>query len=506
MYCVTEREASMSETLLELKNISKEFPGVKALDNVSLDVSPGEVVGVIGENGAGKSTLMKVMTGVYPPTSGRIMYQGKEVKFENTAEAYALGINIVFQEFNLCGNLTVMENLFLGNEITKNGLVDYKEMKRRTKDMFEKLGFSINPMSIVNDLGAAQQQMIEIAKALSHDTKILILDEPTAVLTDKEIDKLLGFVDKLRSEGMAILFITHKLNEIKAISDRVFCLRDGQNSGKAQTSDINEDDMVSMMVGRNAEDIYGKKIYRNIPDDVVLEVKNLSGPPFVKDINFKLKRGEILGISGLIASGRTELAMIISGAVPKTSGQIYIDGKKVSIKSPADSVRNRIAYVSEDRKKFGLVLPMSVRENTTMAIHNKVSERNFIRRSRENEVSDRYIKRLNTKVYSREQVLGTLSGGNQQKVCLGKWLAIDPKILILDEPTRGIDVGAKAEIHRIIEELAEKEGVSIIVISSELPEILRLSDRVLVMHEGRLTADISGKGLNEETIMKAALS
>ena len=496
----------MSEALLELKNITKEFPGVKALDNVSLDVKTGEVVGVIGENGAGKSTLMKVLTGVYPPTSGSIFYQGKEVKFNTTAEAYALGINIVFQEFNLCGNLTVMENLFLGNEITKNGMVDYKEMKRRACDMFGKLGFTINPLAIVNDLGAAQQQMIEIAKALSHDTKILILDEPTAVLTDKEIDKLLEFVDKLRSEGMAILFITHKLNEIKAISDRVFCLRDGQNSGKAITSDIEEDDMVSMMVGRNAEDIYGKKIYRDIPDDVVLEVKNLSGPPFVRDINFKLNRGEILGISGLIASGRTELAMLISGAVQKTSGEIFIEGKKVVINSPADSVKHRIAYVSEDRKKYGLILPMSVRENTTMAIHDKVSERNFIKRSRENEISDRYIKRLNTKVYSREQLLETLSGGNQQKVCLGKWLAIDPKILILDEPTRGIDVGAKAEIHRIIEELTEKEGMSIIVISSELPEILRVSDRVLVMHEGRMTADLSGKDLNEETIMKAALS
>ena len=496
----------MSEALLELKNITKEFPGVKALDNVSLDVKTGEVVGVIGENGAGKSTLMKVLTGVYPPTSGSIFYQGKEVKFNTTAEAYALGINIVFQEFNLCGNLTVMENLFLGNEITKNGMVDYKEMKRRACDMFGKLGFTINPLAVVNDLGAAQQQMIEIAKALSHDTKILILDEPTAVLTDKEIDKLLEFVDKLRSAGMAILFITHKLNEIKAISDRVFCLRDGQNSGKAITSDIEEDDMVSMMVGRNAEDIYGKKIYRDIPDDVVLEVKNLSGPPFVRDINFKLNRGEILGISGLIASGRTELAMLISGAVQKTSGEIFIEGKKVVINSPADSVKHRIAYVSEDRKKYGLILPMSVRENTTMAIHDKVSERNFIKRSRENEISDRYIKRLNTKVYSREQLLETLSGGNQQKVCLGKWLAIDPKILILDEPTRGIDVGAKAEIHRIIEELTEKEGMSIIVISSELPEILRVSDRVLVMHEGRMTADLSGKDLNEETIMKAALS
>lgn len=506
MSYVTEREASMAETILELKNITKEFPGVKALDNVSLDVRSAEVVGIIGENGAGKSTLMKVLTGVYAPTSGNIVFQGENVKFENTAEAYEQGINIVFQEFNLCGNLSVMENLFLGNELTKNGFVDYKEMKRRAHDMFDKLGFNIEPTAIVNDLGAAQQQMIEIAKALANETKVLILDEPTAVLTDKEIDKLLSFVDKLRSEGISVLFITHKLNEIKAITDRVFCLRDGQNSGQADTKDISEDDMVSMMVGRNAEDIYGKKVHRDIPDNVVLEVKNLSGPPFIKDVSFKLHRGEILGVAGLIASGRTELAMLISGAVQKTAGEIFIDGDKVVINSPADSVKNRIAYVSEDRKKLGLVLPMTVRENTTLAIHGKVSERSFIKRNRENEVSDRYIKRFNTKVYSREQVIGTLSGGNQQKVCLGKWLAIEPRILILDEPTRGIDVGAKAEIHRIVEELAEKEGMSIIVISSELPEILRLSDRVLVMHEGRLTANILGREANEENIMKAALS
>ena len=496
----------MTKALLELKNISKEFPGVMALDNVSLDVKYGEVVGVIGENGAGKSTLMKILTGVYEPSSGEIIYEGKNVVFQSAAEAYAIGINIVFQEFNLCGNLTVMENLFLGNELTKGGFVDYKGMEKRSRDMFNMLHFNIDPKALVQDLGAAQQQMIEIAKALSHETKILILDEPTAVLTDKEIIKLLQVIENLKSNGMSVLFISHKLNEIKSISDRVFCLRDGQNSGNAHTKDICEDDMVAMMVGRNAEDIYGKKIHRDIPDDYVLEVSNLSGPPFIKDINFKLRRGEILGLAGLIAAGRTEVAMLLSGAVQKTAGDIIIEGKKVVINNPADSVKNGIAYVSEDRKKLGLVLNMTVRENTTMAVHDRVSERSFIKRKLENIISDRYIKRFNTKVYSREQVIGTLSGGNQQKVCLGKWLAINPKILILDEPTRGIDVGAKAEIHRIIEELAEKEGMSIIVISSELPEVLRLSDRVLVMHEGRLTGDISGEDANEETIMKAALA
>ncbi len=496
----------MTEALLELKNITKVFPGVKALDNVSLDVKPGEVVGIIGENGAGKSTLMKVLTGVYEPSAGEIIYEGKNVAFQSAAEAYAIGINIVFQEFNLCGNLTVMENLFLGNELTKGGFIDYRGMEKRSRDMFNMLHFNIDPKAIVQDLGAAQQQMIEIAKALSHETKVLILDEPTAVLTDKEIIKLLQVVENLKSKGMSILFISHKLNEIKSISDRVFCLRDGQNSGNAYTKDICEDDMVAMMVGRNAEDIYGKKIHREIPDDYVLEVNNLSGPPFIKDISFKLRRGEILGLAGLIAAGRTEVAMLLSGAVQKTAGEIIIEGKKVEINSPADAVKNRIAYVSEDRKKLGLVLNMTVRENTTMAVHDSVSERSFIKRKRENIISDRYIKRFNTKVYSREQVIGTLSGGNQQKVCLGKWLAINPIILILDEPTRGIDVGAKAEIHRIIEELAEKEGMSIIVISSELPEVLRLSDRVLVMHEGRLTGNISGEDANEETIMKAALA
>ena len=496
----------MSEILLELKNITKEFPGVKALDEVTLDVRSGEVLGVIGENGAGKSTLMKVMTGVYPPTAGKIVYQGEKVSFQTTAEAYERGINIVFQEFNLCGNLSVMENLFIGNEISSHGLINYREMKKRAYEMFKKLHFNIDPGALVSTLGAAQQQMIEIAKALSHETKILILDEPTAVLTDKEIAKLFQVVNELKEKGISIVFISHKLNEVKEITDRVYCLRDGQNSGNAITAKITEDDMVSMMVGRNAEDIYGQKVHRDIKEDTVLEVKNLSGPPYIENVSFKLSRGEILGLSGLIAAGRTEVAMLISGAVEKTAGEIFIEGEKVKINSPADAVNNRIAYVSEDRKKLGLIMPMTVRENTTMAIHKKVSDRSFIRSSKENQISDRYIRRFNTKVYSREQVIGTLSGGNQQKVCLGKWLAIDPKILILDEPTRGIDVGAKAEIHRIIEELAEKEGVSIIVISSELPEILRLSDRILVMHEGKLTADIPGKEASEESIMKAAIS
>ena len=496
----------MSGKLLEMRNITKTFPGVKALGNVSLSLTEGEIVCLLGENGAGKSTLMKILTGVYPDFEGEILLDGKKVNFRNTADAKARGISIVFQEFNLCPNLTAMENLFLGEEITgKGGLISYSEMHKKAQESFKNLRTEIDPAALVGDLGVAQQQMIEIAKALSQNTRILIMDEPTSALADREIESLFDIMRDLRKRGISIIFISHKLDEVMTITDRVVCLRDGQNSGEAVTADITENDLITMMVGRELDKMYSTR--KGEPgSEVIMEVNNFSGPPHIKDVSFKLKSGEILGIAGLIGAGRTELARLIMGAEKKTAGKLILNGKEVKIKHPSDAIRERIVYVPEDRKNTGLVLPMTVRENTTMSIHDKIKNAfGLISSGIENRITGKYINDLKTKVSTPEQIVKNLSGGNQQKVVIAKCLAVEPQVLILDEPTRGIDVGAKAEVHRIITELADK-GVAVIVISSELPEILHLSDRVLVMHEGKLTGEFSKDEANEESIMKAAVA
>lgn len=499
----------MSDTdsyLLRMENISKRFPGVQALRGIDFSVKQGEIVSLLGENGAGKSTLMKILTGVYKADEGRILFNNKEVRFRSTHQAYEQGISIVFQEFNLCPNLSAMENLFLGNEVQiAPGILSYRRMRDKARESFQRLKLHINPDTLVRNLGVAQQQMIEVAKALSHETRILIMDEPTSALTDTEISNLFEIMRILKSQGISIIFISHKLQEVLEITERVICLRDGENSGEINTADACENDLVSMMVGREIDHMYSKR--KGKPsDEIVLEVQNLSGPPIISDVSFSLRKGEVLGLAGLIGAGRTELARLLIGAQKKTAGTILLDGKKVSIEHPADAVRLNIGYVPEDRKEAGLILPMTVRENMTMSIHRAVSNRlGFISSVKEREVADQYIDRLRIKVSSREQVVRNLSGGNQQKVIIGKWLAIKPEVLILDEPTRGIDVGAKAEVHAIISELADRD-VAIIMISSELPEILHVSDRVLVMHEGRVTANILRAEADEETIMKAAVS
>jgi ABC-type sugar transport system ATPase subunit len=492
--------------LLRMENISKRFPGVQALRGVNFSVKQGEIISLLGENGAGKSTLMKILTGVYKPDEGRIVFNNEEVRFRSTRQAYEQGISIVFQEFNLCPNLSAMENLFLGNEEQAiPGILSYRRMREKARESFQRLKLHINPDTLVRNLGVAQQQMIEVAKALSHETRILIMDEPTSALTDTEISNLFEIMRILKRQGISIVFISHKLQEVLDISDRVICLRDGENSGEITTADASENDLVSMMVGREIDHMYSRR--KGKPsDEIVLEIQDLSGPPIISDVSFSLRKGEVLGLAGLIGAGRTELARLIIGAEKKTAGTILLDGKKVSINHPADAVRLNIGYVPENRKEAGLILPMSVRENMTMSIHGAISNRlGFISGTREREVTDQYINRLQIKVTGREQVARNLSGGNQQKVVIGKWLAIKPEVLILDEPTRGIDVGAKAEVHAIISELADR-GVAIIMISSELPEILHVSDRVLVMHEGRVTADIPRADADEETIMKAAVS
>ncbi|HVX86797.1 MAG TPA: sugar ABC transporter ATP-binding protein [Phycisphaerae bacterium] len=492
--------------LLEMRGITKSFGGVHALRGVDFAVYPGEIVCLLGENGAGKSTLMKILAGVHVVYDGEMFFDGKAVRFRSTQEAAELGIGIVYQEFNLCPNLSVAENLFLGHEIHNAvGLMDYPEMRRRARETFAALGVKIDPSALVQHLTVAPQQMIEIAKALGHNTRLLIMDEPTAPLAGAEIEHLFRIMGELKARGVAIVFISHKLNEVLRVTDRVVVLKDGENSGEIATKDATEDVLVSMMVGRELDRMYSRR--KGSPgEEVVLEVRGLTGPPRIEDVSFQVRKGEIVGLAGLQGAGRTELAQLIIGYRRKVSGEVRLHGRRVNIRHPADAVRHHIGYVSEDRKKLGLILNMTVRENSTMAIHRRIlNALGLISRAKEREVTDTYIRSLKTKVSSREQAVRNLSGGNQQKVAIAKWLAIKPDVLILDEPTRGIDVGAKAEVHRIIADLADA-GVSVIMISSELPEVLHVADRILVMHEGRLTGEFSREEANEEVLMKAAVA
>jgi ABC-type sugar transport system ATPase subunit len=496
----------VSEWLLEMRDISKNFPGVRALSQVTFTVRRGEIVCLLGENGAGKSTLMKVLTGVLPEYEGTILLEGEAVRFKTTREAFEHGVSIVFQEFNLCPNLSAMENLFLGNEVRAGwGFLSYRQTRRKAQTAFQNLRIAIDPEALVKDLGVAQQQMIEVAKALSHHTRILIMDEPTSALADAEIRNLFDIMRDLKSRGISIVFISHKLREVLEISDRVVCLKDGENSGEVETKSATEDGLVAMMVGREMDRLYARR--RGAPSpEVALEVRDLCGPPMIDRVSFQIRKGEIVGLAGLIGAGRTELARLLIGAEKKSSGTIILNGERATIRHPSDAVANGIAYASEDRKTQGLVLPMTVRENTTMSVHRRIRNRwGFISVAKEREITDTHIDKLQIKVAGREQVARNLSGGNQQKVVLAKCLAVQPHVLILDEPTRGIDVGAKAEVHKIIADLAD-EGVAILMISSELPELLHVCDRLLVMHEGRLTADLPRDQANEETIMKAAVS
>jgi ABC-type sugar transport system ATPase subunit len=496
----------MSGHLLEMRGISKSYPGVQALQQANLSADAGEIVCLLGENGAGKSTLVKILAGAQPPDSGEILIKGVPVRFKSTREAAACGISIVFQEFNLCPNLSATENLFLGNEMRGGlGLLSAKQMRQKARESFVRLRTEIDPDALVRHLGVAQQQIIEVAKALQQNPAILIMDEPTATLADKEIEILFAIMREFRERGLAIIFISHKLKEVLEITDRVVCLRDGRNSGEIESKLADSDKLVSMMVGRDLGHMYAPRQSKKSAE-VVLEVRQYARPPRVNNVSFHLRRGEVLGLAGLIGAGRTELARLIFGADRRTAGTIELNGRPIEIRHPADAVANRIGYVSEDRKRLGLVLGMTVRENCTMTVHGQIVNRlGLISRRVENELADSYISRLQMKVSSREQITRNLSGGNQQKVALAKWLAIKPDVLILDEPTRGIDVGAKAEVHQIIARLAD-QGVAILLISSELSEVLHLADRVIVMHQGRLTADLPREFATEEAVMKAAVS
>ncbi|KXG10720.1 xylose ABC transporter ATP-binding protein [Anoxybacillus rupiensis] len=495
---------------LEMMDITKEFPGVKALDRVSFKVKKGEIHALCGENGAGKSTLMKVLSGLYPvgTYSGTIRIDGQEVMFRHIVDAENAGIAIIHQELALVKEMTVGENLFLGREPKKFGIVQWDELYYEAEKWLKKVGLDIAPQTKMQSLGIGQQQLVEIAKALAKQAKILILDEPTAALTESEVEILLGILEQLRSQGVACIYISHKMPEVFRLADSITVLRDGKSIATLSRTKTNEDQIVSLMVGRELTERY-PYMKRN-PQEVVLEVKHYSvwhkdKPMKVNhDIDLSVRKGEIVGIAGLMGAGRTELAMSLFGAYEgKVEGEVWIEGKKVRIRTVQDAIREGIALVTEDRKRLGLVLGMDVKANTTLASLKNMSKFGVINQNEELKWSQNYVQELRTKTASLETPVGTLSGGNQQKVVLAKWLMAKPKILILDEPTRGIDVGAKYEIYHLMNKLAE-EGVAIIMISSELPEILGMSDRILVMREGRIVKQFTHEEATQENIMMAA--
>ncbi len=493
----------MGEVILEMKQIDKTFPGVHALDHVDFNVRSGEVHALMGENGAGKSTLMKVLTGIYTKDSGSIIYEGKEVEFHGAREAQDAGVIIVHQELNMVGDLTVAQNIFLGREPRKGLGVDDKKMISDSKALFERLNVDIDPRMKMSDLTVGKQQMCEIAKAVSHDAKVIVFDEPSAALTEKEIDDLFAIIRDLRERGLGVVYISHRMDEIKVITDRVTVMRDGTYVGTLITKECTKEDIINMMVGRVIfED---PKQESACPKDapVVLKVENLNAGKMVKNVSFELHKGEILGFSGLMGAGRTETARALFGADPKQSGDIYINGTKVDIKSPQDAVKYGIGYLSEDRKRYGVVVRRSIAENTTMARLEKFIKGGLIDKKAENETADYYIKQLATKTPGADELVVNLSGGNQQKVVIAKWLTRDCEILIFDEPTRGIDIGAKTEIYKLMTRLAS-EGKSIIMISSEMTEILRMSDRIIVMCEGEVTGNIDISEATQELIMDKA--
>ncbi|WHH56834.1 sugar ABC transporter ATP-binding protein [Petroclostridium sp. X23] len=493
------------EALIRMEHISKEFPGVKALDDVQFSLNAGEVHALVGENGAGKSTLMKVLTGVYSKDNGSIFMNDKEITIGNVRDAQKYGIVMIHQELNLMNHLSAAENIFIGREFKTKSKVflDKEKQDEEAKKIFEKLNLDIDPSVKVGSLTVAKQQMVEIAKALSYDSRILIMDEPTAALTDTEIEDLFRVIRMLKKEGRAIIHISHRLEELQMICDRITVMRDGTYVSTVNVKDTTVGQIIKMMVGR---EIFASKqeAFLNKDAKVALEVKNLNAGRMVKNISFKVHQGEILGFAGLVGAGRTETARAIFGADPHETGEIFVHGKQVSISSPQDAVKYGIAYLSEDRKRYGLALGLDVDCNIALADMNKFTELvGFINFKKSKENSEKQKNSLAIKTPSIRQKVKLLSGGNQQKVVLAKWLTRNSDILIFDEPTRGIDIGAKNEIYKLLNALAE-EGKTIIVISSELPEIIRTCHRVLVMCEGRITGEVTKDEINQEMIMEFA--
>jgi ribose transport system ATP-binding protein len=494
----------MQEVILEVEGVSKSFPGVKALDQVSFDLRRGEVHALVGENGAGKSTLMKILSGMYQPDEGVIRLKGRDVRFHDSTQSRDAGIGIIYQELNLVPHLSVSANIFIGREpLTWLGTLDERKMNAEAVAILGRLNLHLDPTITLNRLPISKQQMVEIAKSLSFDSEILIMDEPTSALTESEIDELFTVIHTLRDRGVAIIYISHRLEELKHIVDRISIFRDGHHVSTDDYAAIGMEEIVSRMVGRRLENQF--PVRRNVPTtEKILEVRGIRRDGILHDISFDLFRGEILGIAGLMGAGRSELARAIFGADPIDAGEVWMQGRRLSVRSPSDSIRAGIAYLSENRKQEGLAVKMQLAENVTMANVREVSSRlGVISRSREMEACRRYVEELTIRTPSLTQVVNNLSGGNQQKVVVAKWLFCDSKVLIFDEPTRGIDVGTKFAIYELIERLA-REGVGVIMISSELPEIMGMSDRVLVLHEGRLEATLVTKETTQEEILNYA--
>lgn len=502
--------------LLEMRGITKEFPGVRALDDVSFAVTHGEIHGLVGENGAGKSTLMKVLSGVYPhgSYSGDILFEGAVQQFGGISSSERVGIAIIYQELALVPDMTVYENIFLGHEISSRGLVNWNETVLRAREMLDMVHLDINPAILVRDLSVSQQQLVEIAKALSKNVKLLILDEPTSALNENESENLLALISSLRDRGITSVLISHKLKEVIEVADVVTVLRDGHTVATLYGSkgEIDENTLIKNMVGREINNIYPARKHV-VTDEIVFEVNNMNaydpslGRQILRDINFNVRKGEIVGFAGLMGSGRTELALSIFGNPRKyhLSGEIIKKGQPHTFRHPSQAIDAGIAYVSEDRKSQGLILIQDVKQNITLANLRELARRTVVDENREVQVSREYKDSLGIKTPSLEQVVVNLSGGNQQKVSLAKWLFVKPDLLILDEPTRGIDVGAKFEIYTIMNDLVER-GMSIIMISSELPEVIGMSDRIYVMSEGRFTGVLEIKDATQEAIMRLATS
>ncbi len=488
--------------LLEVSGIGKSFPGVRALRDVSFSVGKGEVVAVLGENGAGKSTLMKILAGVQTPDSGLLRFDGEAVSVRSVAEGLSLGIALIHQELNLATNLSVGANLFLGREPVKHGLIDEKEIAARSRELLGRVGLDLDPATLVGDLPIGRQQLVEIAKALSIDARLLIMDEPTSSLSQGETERLFEVVKDLRDKGVSILYISHRLGEVVELADRVVVLRDGENAGELARGEITHDRMVGLMVGRDLSQFYAHEPHS--PGGVALSVSGLrTWAHPAHEISFELRAGEIVGMAGLVGAGRTEVLQTLFGIAPMRGGTIAVDGEAKTVADPRAAIAAGLALVPEDRKQQGLILDMTVSENLSLASVSRDQRAGLLNFAAERELTGKMTRRMRIKTPSPRQIVRFLSGGNQQKVVLGKWLAMKPRVLLLDEPTRGIDIGAKREIYALMEELA-REGVAILFVSSELEEVIGMSDRVLVMHEGRLAGELPREALGEEAIMRLA--
>lgn len=490
----------MSELLLRMEGIRKTFPGVIALDNVNMDLNRGEVHAIVGENGAGKSTLMKILSGIFQPDKGSLLYKGHNTVIHGPQDAQSKGICIIHQELNLAPHLTVAQNIFLGREPMKYGVLDERKLNKMAAEILELLHLDIKPTTIVKELGVSKKQMVEIAKALSVKSEVLIMDEPTSALSEAEIDELFRIIHSLKKEGVGIFYISHRLEELKHIVDRISVLRDGHYIGTWDYGQLTLDDIIAKMVGRSLKDKFPHRNHEI--GKILFEVKNLNRKGIIKNISFQLHKGEVLGIAGLMGAGRTEVARAIFGADPKDSGKIFLEGKELFINNPVEAIKEGIAYLSEDRKRDGLALKLQVDQNVTLA--NVISNGwGVLLKRKEKEVADKFVNDLRIKTPSLEQKVINLSGGNQQKIVIAKWLWCNSKVIIFDEPTRGIDVGAKFDVYELINTLAA-EGAGIIMISSELPEILGMSDRIIVLHEGEITGQLKVSEATQERILNLA--